>query len=431
MNRFPTVFSFTFHQQTCTKGWRVMTVLMALILFLLPALLPTLIDQTGDKEPPVCHAARLMVVDQTPGDVDWSMLNQMGDLQLEYILCDDLDTASAQAGDDGLIAVLSDYEGNYDLTVLCPDEGPMTFDDADACANFLTDGFQLILLQKAGMTLEQAAMLAVPVTVDSGDEQDTIRTEEIRDLMGELLPYCTVLLVYFMVLIYGQSVASSAVSEKTSKLMDTFLVSVRPEAMMLGKMLAISLAAILQLGVWLLALIGGCAAGAEILRSVNPDSTSGFLMLIDGIGTLGGLFTPASIAVAVAIMLSGFLLYCSLAAVGGAMASKPEELPTTNVMFTLALIVSFFACFYGGGMMSPDGITLSWVDWVPFTAILATPSRVLLGQITPLTGLLSLALVLIVSLLMCLLAGRVYRMMSFYRGAPPTPKRVLEMLRNR
>ena len=112
------------------------------------------------------------------------------------------------------------------------------------------------------------------------------------------------------------------------------------------------------------------------------------------------------------------------------MAGKAEDLSSTNVLFSLVLVASFFCCMFAGGM---DGMTSSarWLDYVPFTAILVTPSRVLLGQTSLLGGLVSLALVVACAGVLTALAGRVYRLMSLYKGNPPTPRRVLRMLREK
>ena len=133
---------------------------------------------------------------------------------------------------------------------------------------------------------------------------------------------------------------------------------------------------------------------------------------------------------AAGLLLAGFLLYCSLSAIGGSMAGKAEDLSSTNVLFSLVLVASFFCCMFAGGM---DGMTSSarWLDYVPFTAILVTPSRVLLGQTSLLGGLVSLALVVVCAGVLTALAGRVYRLMSLYKGNPPTPRRVLRMLREK
>ena len=80
-------------------------------------------------------------------------------------------------------------------------------------------------------------------------------------LLSMLLPFASLMLLYFLVLLYGQSTAASVILEKTSKLMDLFLVSVEPGAMVLGKVLATALAGLLQLAVWAAGLAGGFAIG--------------------------------------------------------------------------------------------------------------------------------------------------------------------------
>lgn len=142
------------------------------------------------------------------------------------------------------------------------------------------------------------------------------------------------------------------------------------------------------------------------------------LEVLKGVGRLTGLFSVPAMLEAAGLLLAGFLLYCSLSAIGGSMAGKAEDLSSTNVLFSLVLVASFFCCMFAGGM---DGMTSSarWLDYVPFTAILVTPSRVLLGQTSLLGGLVSLALVVVCAGVLTALAGRVYRLMSLYKGNPP------------
>lgn len=435
MRRFPTVFAFTFRQQTGTRGWRCTTAIAALLLFLIPALLPTLLDLRGSAaEVPEAAAERLdpstapeclRVVDTTPGEAAWSLCLPGTEQALPVRPYDDLDSAQRELGRDLLLYVTRE-DGAYQLSMLYGE----AYSDAwaDWALATLMEQFPAIQMQKSGLSAEQMAALeaefAVPVTVETdGADPNAMLVE----MLNMVLPYCSILLLYFMVLFYGQGVANSAIMEKTSRLMDTFLVSVQPRAMMLGKVLAVSAAAVLQLGLWLAALLGGIAAGEALLLAVHPASSSGFLSFLTALRGMGGYFDPLGVAVGIALMLSGFLLYCSLAAVGGALASKPEDLSSTNGLFTMALVFSFLICLFGGGLMSGEGVSAGWVDWVPFTAILATPSRLMLGQSPALAGLGSLGLVLLTALLFCALAGKLYQMMSFYRGNPPKPKQLLEL----
>lgn len=289
----------------------------------------------------------------------------------------------------------------------------------------MEEGYTQEALDRAELTPEQRVLLTAPVevTVTGGQTGEG----ETMGLLSMLLPFASLMLLYFLVLLYGQSTAASVILEKTSKLMDLFLVSVEPGAMVLGKVLATALAGLLQLAVWAAGLAGGFAIGGAVVRQTGV--TLPLLEVLKGVGRLTGLFSVPAMLEAAGLLLAGFLLYCSLSAIGGSMAGKAEDLSSTNVLFSLVLVASFF-CMFAGGM---DGMTSSarWLDYVPFTAILVTPSRVLLGQTSLLGGLVSLALVVVCAGVLTALAGRVYRLMSLYKGNPPTPRRVLRMLREK
>ena len=291
----------------------------------------------------------------------------------------------------------------------------------------MEEGYTQEALDRADLTPEQRTLLTAPVEVTVTGGQTGGRGRP-WGLLSMLLPFASLMLLYFLVLLYGQSTAASVILEKTSKLMDLFLVSVEPGAMVLGKVLATALAGLLQLAVWAAGLAGGFAIGGAVVRQTGV--TLPLLEVLKGVGRLTGLFSVPAMLEAAGLLLAGFLLYCSLSAIGGSMAGKAEDLSSTNVLFSLVLVASFFCCMFAGGM---DGMTSSarWLDYVPFTAILVTPSRVLLGQTSLLGGLVSLALVVVCAGVLTALAGRVYRLMSLYKGNPPTPRRVLRMLRER
>ena len=140
------------------------------------------------------------------------------------------------------------------------------------------------------------------------------------------------------------------------------------------------------------------------------------------------MFSLGSILLALGILLGGFLLYCALSGVGGALAGKAEDLSSTNMLFSLTLVASFFICLLGGSGEEVIS-TARWLDFVPFTAILVTPTRVLLGDVNLAMAAVSLLIVLAAAAVLCLLAGKVYRMMSLYKGDPPSPQKLLTMLR--
>ena len=459
------IFAFTFERQVKSTGYLVGTIVFALLCFLLPAGIMAAVEYFGgDSDSAVETAAvspvqTVYVADETDGAADWNLLTQAGSetfVGISYVTCGSLEEADAQAGQEehSLILLLEEAkktaqentlsqasngsQNGYQMHLLLPDNTSLSEGDAGDLESFLQANFQIILLQKSGIDPAAAAELLVPATTEVttvGEEalsETEAALESMREVLGMLLPYLNIMILYFLVLFYGQGVANNVIMEKTSKLMDTFLVAVKPTAMVFGKVLAVTAASMLQFVIVAASLIGGFAAGSALVRMINPDSDMLLLLFFDSLSEFQGVLTVPGILLAVVMMVSGFFLYCSLSAIGGSAAGKPEDLSSTNVVFTTVLIVSFLAALYAGGIGSMDsGAFAKWLDFVPFTSILVTPSRIMLGEVSLGMGFVSLLLVLIVSVLCLLLAGKVYRMMALYKGNPPTPAKLMKMLKEK
>ena len=459
------IFAFTFERQVKSTGYLVGTIVFALLCFLLPAGIMAAVEYFGgDSDSAVETAAvspvqTVYVADETDGAADWNLLTQAGSETfggISYVTCGSLEEADAQAGQEehSLILLLEEAkktaqenalsqfsngsQNGYQMHLLLPDNTSLSEGDAGDLESFLQANFQIILLQKSGIDPAAAAELLVPATTEVttfGEEalsETEAALESMREVLGMLLPYLNIMILYFLVLFYGQGVANNVIMEKTSKLMDTFLVAVKPTVMVFGKVLAVTAASMLQFVIVAASLIGGFAAGSALVRMINPDSDMLLLLFFDSLSEFQGVLTVPGILLAVVMMVSGFFLYCSLSAIGGSAAGKPEDLSSTNVVFTTVLIVSFLAALYAGGIGSMDsGAFAKWLDFVPFTSILVTPSRIMLGEVSLGMGFVSLLLVLIVSVLCLLLAGKVYRMMALYKGNPPTPAKLMKMLKEK
>ena len=458
MRGFREIFSFTLTQQLRSKGYRGITIALALLFFLLPAVImpcleyfggedatpePGLSGEAGTEAAAAGVPTAVYLADDSGGPAaDLSFLNAVGlpgYEALRFTVCPDLDSALAQgAADPYSLAVHLTWTGDgYGLHVLLPEGSALTEDDAQSFAAVLSGSFDLVRAAKAGLALQESEALFQPTmtTIDSPAAEESLEEGDgldgVREVLGMLLPYANIMLIYFLVLFYGQGVASCVIMEKTSKLMDTFLVSVRPRAMIFGKVFAIWLSSAIQFLLWVLSLILGFAAGSALVRLINPDTTMALLAVFAFFGSISGVFSLAGAVVAVCMVLAGFLLYCAIAAIGGALAGKPEDLASTNWLFTLVLIVSFFCTLQSGFLSGETGGGTQWMDLVPFTAILITPSRILLGNVPVYIGLLSLALVLAATALLLLFAGRLYQMMSLYKGNPPKPRQLLGMLKSK
>lgn len=442
------VFRFSLARTVSGKGWKLLTLIPALLLLLgIPALLLLLQDRGGEEEEAWDKTSLrvVYVADETPGELDFSLLNTLGDplySELEYVLCaNPEDALNRAAGEpDSLVLSLRREEDGYRLRAVLPEPSALDMREAEHYAGFLNGYFGAVLPLKSGLTPEQLAEVMEPVYSSTAAAPEILSGEEsagdgmageIREIADIVLPYLNVMVLYFLVLFYGQGVASSVVLEKQSKLMDTFLLSLRPEAMVLGKLLAGALGGILQVLVWIIGAAGGLLLGSGLLRALYPEAQMGFLLFLRQLGSLG-FFAPAPSILALLLIVGGFLLYCSLAAVGGALAGKQADLGSTNSLFTTLLVASFLISILGKGSSSGQLISdASWMNYVPFTAVLTLPSRLVLGEAGALTGIVSLAITLLFALGIAVLAGRLYTLLAFRKGDPPKIRDIPGLLKGK
>ena len=380
------VFYFTFRQQTRTPGYRSLTAVIAALCLLVPILVLGVMGARADREPdvpeyipedtwelPDCSARSILVQDETENPItDWSFLQALHPEGW------DMGYTHDEVFVDTIVLTLTKTDGLYQAQVSLPEGTSLTQEDLAAYEMFLWENFPAILQVKSGLTTEQLAAISVPIEVGRIEllgGEDPLR--DMKEVLGAILPYLGVMIMYFLVLFYGQGVANSVLLEKTSKLMDFFLVSVEPAAMVLGKVLAIAAAGLLQLGLWLLSLAGGFAVGAALCRSIAPQAQFGILTFFESLSLFEGRFSLPAIALAVGIVLGGFLLYCARAGVGGALAGKAEDLSSTNVLFSLTLVASFLICLLGGSGDAMDMDALFAKGFV-LNGILVLPALMIL-----------------------------------------------------
>ena len=163
-----------------------------------------------------------------------------------------------------------------------------------------------------------------------------------------------------------------------------------------------------------------------MVRWINPETDMILVLLIESLSLFRGMFSLGTVLLAVAVVMAGFLLYCALAAIGGAISSKPEDLSNANILFVLALVISFFAVLGSSGFGADIPV---WLNWVPFTAVLVVPGQILIGSVNTAAGMGILAVVLAASLIVILLAGKVYSAMALYKGNLLTPGRIVKMMK--
>ncbi len=439
---FSNVFSFTFKQHIKSKGYKNSTILIALLCLILPAAIMTGVESFGSG---AGEDKAQYEQNETPAAVDFTEIKEIytvdisddkkADLaQLPQILeavgisveindyKDNFEKAQNDVtGEKNTVLLVIDQQGtDYTINILLPERSDVSEDTAD--------GFDSIMMYVAD-NLSIANGGEAQYYTQQNDEDVEDPTESLKQVVMMVLTFANLMLIYFFVLAYGQGVANSVVTEKSSKLMESMLVAVKPTAIIMGKLLAITLTGIIQLFSWIFAIAISFFAGSKIVLSINPDSDMAILQVFRMIGDMTeGMFSPFNCLMAILLVMTGMLLYCSLAGMGGAMASKAEDLSSANAIFTLVLVVSFLVSIYAGGVMDGSA-AVSVLDWIPFTAVLVTPSKIMMGMLTWWQTLGSLAVTVTVTVIATIIAGKVYKSLVLYKGEPLKLKKLIKMIR--
>lgn len=209
-------------------------------------------------------------------------------------------------------------------------------------------------------------------------------------------------LLYILLISYGSVVLSSVVAEKASRVVEVLLVTVRPRRLLAGKLLGIGVLGMGQiLAVGSAALLGRAATGKGAIPAAGVQ--------IFGLSLLW--------------FLLGYALFSAGYAVLGSLVSRQEDTNSAQGPMTGVLVISYIAAISTLG--SPDATLAQVCTFVPFTAPMVVPARVVLGHISPLEFALSLVLTLAAIAALVAAAASLYERTILRTGAPLRLRQVL------
>jgi len=278
-------------------------------------------------------------------------------------------------------------------------------------SNTLANALDAVLMRERlahrgvlGAELDSMMHPAEIATVDAPHSSD----REAKEVSVAMLFF----LMYMVIMLYGMNVARSIIEEKTSRIFEVLLATVRPEEMMAGKIIGVGSVGLTQVAIWIAA--GLLLAGSSIVSQ------------------LGG--QPVHIALSVAqvvyffvFFLLGYLFYSSIAAALGAMTNSEQELQQLNMFLILPLLFCFAAL--KAVMTNPDGNLARGLSLVPPFTPLLMYVRVVLGHPAAWDVALSLALISVSIWGIIWVTSRIYRVGVLMYGKRPNVAEILRWLR--
>ena len=432
---FGTVLRFSLKNMAGTKGFNVVTVIFSIIFLIAPAVILIAIGYNSSKDSSLksCTAETVYVDDETDSDkAFWQGLYVLPEEEyksIKYVVCENIEDALSKAkGDEsGIVLVVKNKDGLI-ANVIIPEGSKVEKGNAKNYLKFIKTYNKYFTIGLLGLSEEELSVLdtesVYETYTESGYEngvsiaEDVLSSEElmreqVMKVVSMALPYATIMLLYFMLLSYGQTLAQSVVMEKESKLMDTMLISVRTESLIFGKLLAAIITAMIQAFSWIVSLALGFSAGSLISKAFFPEGKNYLTAFIDGMKELN-VFRPGNVVIGIIFLFLSFVLYFSLAAIAGAMSSTKEEVSSKATLFIFPLLISFFILIFAGGMNAET--TKTWMLIIPFTGGMILPANVMLGYVSWPVILAALAAFIVLIVALIYMAGRIYKMMSLYKG---------------
>ena len=235
--------------------------------------------------------------------------------------------------------------------------------------------------------------------------------------MNYILGLVLGMLLYMVILLYGQMVLTSVVEEKSSRVLDVMVTTCTPFQLMMGKILGIALVAITQIGIWALLVISSSKFLFPTLLPADIAATND-MMLGSVVGTLGDTgYIAMLFTYLLLFILGGFLLYASLYAAAGSAVDSVQDGQQFNTVIMLPIILSIIVMT--SVFNDPNSSLVFWGSMIPFTSPVVMVARIPFGIPTweIVTSLLILYATFILTTWM---AAKIYRVGIFMHGKRPS-----------
>lgn len=250
------------------------------------------------------------------------------------------------------------------------------------------------------------------------------QSEAADSQAATVIGYACGFLMYFILLLYGSQVMMGVTEEKTNRIAEVVVSSVKPFQLMIGKIIGIGMVALTQFMIWI--------AFVFIVYNFGKFSGSETSTMAVAVGNIQKVFTSVHIAIVVSCfvfyLLAGFFFYSSLyAAIGSAINEDMREAQSLSFPITMLIIFSIF--IMTASISNPSSKLAVWASIIPFSSPIVMMARIPFGvpNTVPFWQL-GLSMVLLIGGFMFTtwFAARIYRTGILMYGKKPSWKEMIK-----
>jgi len=297
------------------------------------------------------------------------------------------------------------------------------FEEQTRFTNALSRIVTNIRLENLGLSAEEIRREMTLGRIRLNTPQVTERGEvESSGGVNVAIAYILTYLLFLTLMIYGQMVMRSVIEEKTQRITETIVSSVKPFELMAGKITGICALGITQLAVWGFIILIPIVYGESIINRFAPEAAE-IIRLVRLVHFSGTTFIFFII-----FFILGFMLYASMYAAIGAMVNTEDEAQQLQFPIILPIIIQYMLFFII--VQRPESNMAYWMSIIPFfTSILMTARLSVMEPQMPDGLFLSVFLMIITVVLLVMLVSKIYRVGILMYGKRPSIKELIKWVR--
>jgi ABC-2 type transport system permease protein len=342
-------------------------------------------------------------------------------LTLENDRADSLKTKFREWGYNGFIVISKETVWGKGFRSTLQTDKTMSAEAAIPAQNKLNNIWNEIKNEKLGISDSIKTIIETSrVTIKPANINDEKANSSIASAIG----YTSGILIYIILLLYGTQVMMGVMEEKTNRIAEVIVSSVKPFQLMVGKIVGIGLVALTQFVLWI--------AFIFIIYNFTKASGGSSSSMSNVLGGVQEVFTSINVPLIVICfifyLLAGFFFYASLyAAIGSAVNEDMREAQSLSLPVTLLIIFSF--AIMSAIMRDPTGSLAVWASIIPFSSPIVMMARIAFGVPTTVPWWqlgVSMAALIVGFIFTAWFAGKIYRTGILMYGKKPTWKEMLK-----
>lgn len=408
MKQIGIIMQYTFNDAIRKKAFKISTIIVVLLIALLCALPRVLAsfddgDNSAEEEQTAAasYAGTCYYIDDQnliPGGAE-ALKSYFTNTEILTGSGESLDQYKDEIGEDGTVSAIvitkSETSAVPGIQIITKDF--MSGISGDGAAEALTEAYVSDLLTAQGVAPETIELTKTKLTYES-------QMAGSMNLSGYIMGILVTVLIFYAIYYYGYGVSMSIATEKTSRVMETLVVSAKPSHILIGKCLGMGLLGICQFIIVLL-------SGVLFYKLFIPENFALMGMPL----TLDAFTYKSAILIGVYFLL-GYALYAVLNAVCGASVSKIEDLNSAMMPVMLVAMLSFFIGYFTAISGSGSSLFQKIAMYVPFCSPFILPFRLLNGDVAALDITISIALLIAAIIIITIISIRIYSASVLHYG---------------